>query len=82
MSVGIGVHDVPAARWGWLPLAAGVAVVDPFTGKLYRHATDDEVRVIGDSTYAVDHYGRPADHTLMITFDDGPDAPIELFWHL
>ncbi len=28
MSVGIGVGDVPAHAWGWLPLATGVAVVD------------------------------------------------------
>jgi BirA family biotin operon repressor/biotin-[acetyl-CoA-carboxylase] ligase len=28
MSVGAAVADVPVARWGWLPLAAGVAVVD------------------------------------------------------
>lgn len=28
MSVGIGVGDVPAQAWGWLPLATGVAVVD------------------------------------------------------
>jgi BirA family transcriptional regulator, biotin operon repressor / biotin---[acetyl-CoA-carboxylase] ligase len=28
MSVGIDVHDVPSETWGWLPLAAGVAVVD------------------------------------------------------
>jgi len=69
----------PAPCWddrdqGWFaPSCRQADLVDPFTGKLYRHATDDEVRGIGDSTYAVDHYGRPADHTLMITFDDGPD---------
>jgi BirA family biotin operon repressor/biotin-[acetyl-CoA-carboxylase] ligase len=28
MSVGIDVNDVPSETWGWLPLAAGVAVVD------------------------------------------------------
>lgn len=28
MSVGVGVVDVPTTGWGWLPLAAGVAVVD------------------------------------------------------
>jgi BirA family transcriptional regulator, biotin operon repressor / biotin---[acetyl-CoA-carboxylase] ligase len=28
MSVGVSVVDVPAAGWGWLPLAAGVAIVD------------------------------------------------------
>ena len=28
LSVGVSIVDVPAAGWGWLPLAAGVAVVD------------------------------------------------------
>jgi len=28
LSVGVGAADVPAAGWGWLPLATGVAVVD------------------------------------------------------
>lgn len=28
MSVGVGARDVPTASWGWLSLAAGVAVVD------------------------------------------------------
>ena len=28
MSVGVGVADIPTAGWGWLSLAAGVAVVD------------------------------------------------------
>jgi BirA family transcriptional regulator, biotin operon repressor / biotin---[acetyl-CoA-carboxylase] ligase len=28
LSVGVGVADVPAEAWGWLPLATGVAVVD------------------------------------------------------
>jgi BirA family biotin operon repressor/biotin-[acetyl-CoA-carboxylase] ligase len=28
MSVGVRVADVPAAAWGWLPLATGVAVLD------------------------------------------------------
>ena len=31
MSVGVSVVDVPAAGWGWLSLAAGVAVVDAVT---------------------------------------------------
>ena len=28
LSVGVGAADVPAPMWGWLPLAAGLAVVD------------------------------------------------------
>jgi BirA family transcriptional regulator, biotin operon repressor / biotin---[acetyl-CoA-carboxylase] ligase len=28
LSVGVGARDVPPAGWGWLPLAAGLAVVD------------------------------------------------------
>lgn len=34
MSVGVSVVDVPVAGWGWLPLAAGVAVVDTVTPML------------------------------------------------
>lgn len=28
VSAGVGARDVPVERWGWLPLAAGIAVVD------------------------------------------------------
>jgi BirA family transcriptional regulator, biotin operon repressor / biotin---[acetyl-CoA-carboxylase] ligase len=28
LSVGVGAADVPTSAWGWLPLAAGLAVVD------------------------------------------------------
>ena len=31
MSIGVSATDVPAASWGWLPLAAGVAVIDAVT---------------------------------------------------
>ena len=48
-------------------------LVDPYTNELYRVATDDDVDRIGDSSYAIDHFGRPADRQLMLTFDDGPD---------
>jgi cellulose synthase/poly-beta-1,6-N-acetylglucosamine synthase-like glycosyltransferase/peptidoglycan/xylan/chitin deacetylase (PgdA/CDA1 family) len=49
-------------------------LVDPFTNEGYRVATEDDIARIGDSPYALDHFGRPADRQLMLTFDDGPDA--------
>lgn len=50
-------------------------LVDPFSGQLFRTVTDEaEKEQIGESPYALDNFGRPADHTLMLTFDDGPDA--------
>jgi cellulose synthase/poly-beta-1,6-N-acetylglucosamine synthase-like glycosyltransferase/peptidoglycan/xylan/chitin deacetylase (PgdA/CDA1 family) len=49
-------------------------LVDPFTNELYRVATEDDVDRIGDSPYAIDHFGQPADRQLMLTFDDGPSA--------
>jgi cellulose synthase/poly-beta-1,6-N-acetylglucosamine synthase-like glycosyltransferase/peptidoglycan/xylan/chitin deacetylase (PgdA/CDA1 family) len=49
-------------------------LVDPFTNEVYRVASEDDVARIGDSPFAVDHFGRPADRQLMLTFDDGPDA--------
>jgi BirA family transcriptional regulator, biotin operon repressor / biotin---[acetyl-CoA-carboxylase] ligase len=32
LSVGVGAADVPTPSWGWLPLAAGLAVVDAVRG--------------------------------------------------
>jgi BirA family transcriptional regulator, biotin operon repressor / biotin---[acetyl-CoA-carboxylase] ligase len=32
LSVGVGAASVPRSGWGWLPLAAGVAVADALTG--------------------------------------------------
>ena len=49
-------------------------LVDPFTNELYRVATEDDLDRLGGSQYAIDHFGRPADRQLMLTFDDGPDA--------
>lgn len=51
-----------------------VALVDPFSQQVYRIATEEERAKIGTSPYALDNFGRPADNTLMLTFDDGPDA--------
>lgn len=34
MSVGVSVADIPTSRWGWLPLATGVAVVDTLKSSL------------------------------------------------
>lgn len=49
-------------------------LTDPFTGEPYHIATDEEKKLIGNSPFAIEHFGHPADHQLMLTFDDGPDA--------
>ncbi len=49
-------------------------LVDPFTNELYRVADSVEAAEIGESPYAIDHFGRPPDRQIMLTFDDGPDA--------
>ncbi|GAC1599403.1 MAG: hypothetical protein NVS3B6_08630 [Pseudarthrobacter sp.] len=46
---------------------------DPFSGAVLREATPGEKAVIGSSRYALEAYGRPKDHTIMLTLDDGPD---------
>ena len=51
-----------------------IHLVDPYSGEVYRTATDDEKQIIGNSPYATESYGVPADRQLMLTFDDGPDA--------
>jgi peptidoglycan/xylan/chitin deacetylase (PgdA/CDA1 family)/cellulose synthase/poly-beta-1,6-N-acetylglucosamine synthase-like glycosyltransferase len=48
-------------------------LVDPISGEFIRNATDEEAAKIGGRTYATEHFGRPPDKTLMLTFDDGPD---------
>jgi poly-beta-1,6 N-acetyl-D-glucosamine synthase len=50
-----------------------VLLKDPFSGSIWREATPEEAQEIGDSPYVMDAFGKPADRTLMLTFDDGPD---------
>jgi BirA family biotin operon repressor/biotin-[acetyl-CoA-carboxylase] ligase len=45
MSVGVSVVDVPTAGWGWLPLAAGVAVVDAVAPLLDEAGSPEGQRV-------------------------------------
>jgi len=56
------------------PLCWRLNLVDPFTNEVYRVANEAEREQIGNSPYAIEHFGRPKDHQLMLTFDDGPDA--------
>lgn len=49
-------------------------LTDPFTGEVYRQATDDEKETIGNKPYAVEHFGKVPDRQLILTFDDGPDS--------
>jgi cellulose synthase/poly-beta-1,6-N-acetylglucosamine synthase-like glycosyltransferase/peptidoglycan/xylan/chitin deacetylase (PgdA/CDA1 family) len=48
-------------------------LVDPFSGRVIRTATPDEVSTIGKYPYVLEWYGHPAAHQLVLTFDDGPD---------
>ena len=50
-----------------------VLLKDPFSNTTWREATADEIELIGDSPYVMETSGKPADRTLMLTFDDGPD---------
>lgn len=50
-----------------------VFLKDPFSNTIWREATAEEIELIGNSPYAMETFGKPADHTLMLTFDDGPD---------
>jgi poly-beta-1,6 N-acetyl-D-glucosamine synthase len=51
-----------------------VFLKDPFSTTMFRQVTSqDELDLIGNHPYVLDSYGEPADHTLMLTFDDGPD---------
>ncbi|OCB10713.1 polysaccharide deacetylase [Mycolicibacterium porcinum] len=69
-----------AGYWGWWerdaapPPMPRLKLVDAVTGDYLRDANEFERENIGDSPYAIEHFGRPPDKTLMLTFDDGPDA--------
>ena len=47
---------------------------DAVTGNYVRDAKPWEINEIGDNEYAVDAYAHIPDKTLILTFDDGPDA--------
>lgn len=59
--------DLVQRRGGQMYLA------DPFSGAVIRSATADEAAKIGTRPYALEWYGQPAAHQLVLTFDDGPD---------
>lgn len=54
-------------------LGAAVWLLDPFSNAPIRQATPSEAQAIGDHPYALEWFGHPADHQLVLTFDDGPD---------
>lgn len=74
---------IDAGYWGWWGDSGGkeaapppmprLMLLDAVTGEYLRDADEFEREGIGDSPCAVEHFGRPADKTLMLTFDDGPD---------
>ncbi len=47
--------------------------VDPFSGEKIRRATIEEQKMVGDSSFVIEHYGELPERQLMLTFDDGPD---------
>lgn len=49
-------------------------LIDPFTDQVIRLASEEEAQEIGNNQYVLEWYGTPADHVLMLTFDDGPNA--------
>ncbi|MCU1515949.1 MAG: glycosyl transferase [Pseudarthrobacter sp.] len=46
---------------------------DPFSDTVWREAMPEELPLIGSSPYVMEAYGHAKGHTLMLTFDDGPD---------
>ncbi len=46
---------------------------DPFSGTTWRETSAEEAKLIGGRHYVMETFGKPADRTLMLTFDDGPD---------
>ena len=56
------------------PSSSPMKLMDPITGEFLRYATEDEAIEIGDKPYATEYFGAVPDRTLILTFDDGPDA--------
>ncbi len=50
-----------------------VLLYDAATGEYVRDGLNSEDETIGNHKFVVDHSVTPPDHTLMLTFDDGPD---------
>ncbi|MGX5360032.1 bifunctional polysaccharide deacetylase/glycosyltransferase family 2 protein [Kocuria sp. KH4] len=78
------VEDIPVlgdedgfafSRIGLIEELDGRTVLaDPFSDEVFRTLTAEEIATVGDSPYALEHFGAPADGQLLLTFDDGPDA--------
>jgi cellulose synthase/poly-beta-1,6-N-acetylglucosamine synthase-like glycosyltransferase/peptidoglycan/xylan/chitin deacetylase (PgdA/CDA1 family) len=49
--------------------------VDPFTSQVYRPLTQLEAHAASRCGYAVEEYGTVPDHTIILTYDDGPEQP-------
>ena len=56
------------------PPTTSMKLIDPVTDEFVRYADDWEAGEIGGSPYVIEHFGAVPDHTLILTFDDGPDA--------
>jgi cellulose synthase/poly-beta-1,6-N-acetylglucosamine synthase-like glycosyltransferase/peptidoglycan/xylan/chitin deacetylase (PgdA/CDA1 family) len=51
-----------------------IYLADPFSDAILRLATDDEDATIGKSNYVLEYFGQMPDHTIALTFDDGPSG--------
>ncbi len=71
---GDGVPEEPEQLWLPEPPLSPLKLVDPVTDEFVRYALDEERDTIGDAPFVVEHHGAVPDHTLVLTFDDGPDA--------
>ncbi|MFF0988880.1 glycosyltransferase [Kocuria sp. CPCC 205315] len=71
----LGDQSNPFSRIGLVEQLDGETVLaDPFSDEVFRVLTEDEVATVGGSPYAMERFGEVPDKTLMLTFDDGPDA--------
>lgn len=53
---------------------AQTLLTDPFSNTTFRPATQDELATIGAHEYVAEAFGTVPARTLVLTFDDGPDA--------
>jgi len=51
----------------------GEVAEDPFTGRVYRNLTQEELVQIGGNQYSIERYGATHGKRIALTFDDGPD---------
>lgn len=53
--------------------SAAILATDPFSGRTFGTLTKQDQAYLSGETYALQRYGKVAEHSLALTFDDGPD---------